>query len=70
MKTKFDFRVMLFRVITAGYTAFFASSANAYAVKADISLAMHVGIAAGVAGVIAGFGIDQLVYHFIKETKS
>jgi hypothetical protein len=70
MNNKYDFKVLIFRVLTAGYTAFFASFANAYSVKTDFSASLHIASASALAGVITGFGLDQLIYHFLKKSQA
>jgi hypothetical protein len=70
MNVKFDYKVLLFRVATAGYTAFLAAFSKAYVAAPDLNTALHAGLVSAVAGVFAGFGLDQLVFHYTKNTNN
>lgn len=67
---KYDWKVLLFRVLTVGYTAFLAGFCNQYVHSPDLSNALQAGLSSLIQGVVAGFGLDQIIFHYIKNTKS
>jgi hypothetical protein len=59
----FDVKKMFFRVVTLGYTAFLAGFCKDYVVSANVTHAINEGTLMLWQGLVAGFGLDQIIYH-------
>lgn len=69
MNVKFDYKVLAFRVFTLVYTAFLVAFCKSYLSTPDLSKAALEGLSAGLPAIFAAFGLDQAVYHYVKNTK-
>lgn len=62
----FDYKVMFFRILTVAYTAFLGVFCKDYMANPDVMAALHGGAAAAISGAFGGFGLDQLIFHYLK----
>jgi hypothetical protein len=63
----FDYKKLLFRTFTLAYTAFLAGFTKDYQLHANIAQAVQEGLNMISQGLIAGFSLDQLMFHFSKS---
>ena len=70
MDNTFNWKITLFRMLTVGYTLFLASFCKQYNLSHDVTVAFHSGLDGLITGVAGGFGLDQIIFHYLKNTNS
>ena len=69
MDIKFNYKVLFFRVLTTVYTAFLFAFCKSYLASPDLVVAVSEGLKAGIPAVFAAFGLDQIVFHYVKNNQ-
>ena len=64
MNKTFDWKIAAFRVITVGYTLFLGAFCKEYNTSHDLALSFHDGVNGLITGVVGGFGLDQIIFHY------
>lgn len=65
---KYSLKIMLFRALTVSYTAFLGVFCKEYVTDPNLQHAFSAALPTAVQGLLAGFGVDQLIYHYLNVT--
>lgn len=70
MNTKFDFKILAFRLLTGAYTGFLAGFSKVYTEGHDLNASVQAGLVGLVAALFVAFGVDQLMFDTAKRTEA